>query len=97
MGAAGLGYVILEADGSKVAGKGPIAKFIQQAALDVLLERTGAKAGDAVFFSADAKADRAAYLAGHARTRLGRERGRWGQRLHPDRISRSRNDMGAPC
>src|SRR5262249_10623310 len=55
MGAAGLGYIILDTDGGKVAGKGPIAKFIAQAALDILVERTGAKAGDAVFFSADAK------------------------------------------
>ena len=31
------------------------------------------KAGDALFFAADAKADRAANLAGQARTRLGRE------------------------
>ena len=31
------------------------------------------KAGDALFFSADAKADRAAALAGAARTRIGRE------------------------
>ena len=33
----------------------------------------GSKAGDALFFSADAKADRAANIAGQARTRLGRE------------------------
>ena len=36
-------------------------------------EAAKVKAGDALFFSADAKTDRAANLAGLARTRLGRE------------------------
>ncbi|HEX4532986.1 MAG TPA: aspartate--tRNA ligase [Rhizomicrobium sp.] len=55
--------------------RGPIAKFLPQAALDVLVAKTGVKAGDALFFSADAKKDRAASLAGQARIRLGRELG----------------------
>src|SRR6202041_1209383 len=38
-----------------------------------LMEATGAKVGDAIFFSADAKSERAASLAGLARTRIGRE------------------------
>ncbi len=35
--------------------------------------KAGVKSGDALFFSADAKTDRAASLAGQARIRLGRE------------------------
>jgi aspartyl-tRNA synthetase len=71
MGAAGLGYIVLEGDG----GKGPIAKFLPQPALEALVAKCGLKPGDAVFFSADAKAERAAILAGYTRTRLGRDLG----------------------
>jgi len=74
-GAAGLGYIIFEEDGGKLAGKGPIAKFVPEAAQATLIAKAGLKAGDALFFSADAKAGRAAALAGLARTRLGRELG----------------------
>jgi aspartyl-tRNA synthetase len=70
-GAGGLGYVIFEAEG----GKGPIAKFLPADALAELMKRCGVKAGDALFFSADAKSDRAAKIAGLARTRLGNELG----------------------
>ncbi len=71
MGAAGLGYIVLEGEG----GKGPIAKFLPPEALAALAAKCGLRPGDAVFFSADAKTDRAAILAGHARTRVGRELG----------------------
>jgi len=71
MGAAGLGYIVLEGEG----GKGPIAKFLPAEALAALIAKCGLKPGDAVFFSADAKKERAAILAGHARTRIGRELG----------------------
>ena len=71
MGAAGLGYIVLEGEG----GKGPIAKFLPPAALAELTAKCGLRPGDAVFFSADAKKDRAAILAGHTRTRLGRDLG----------------------
>ena len=72
-GAAGLGYIVFEEEGGKLAGKGPIAKFVPEAAQAALIAKAGLKAGDAVFFSADVKKDRAASLAGLARTRLGRE------------------------
>ena len=72
-GAAGLGYVILEDENGTITGKGPIAKFIPAPALAELTKRCGVKAGDALFFSADAKEDRAAKIAGLARTRLGQE------------------------
>ncbi len=72
-GAAGLGYIQFEDEGGTLVGKGPIAKFITGAALADMARTAKVKAGDALFFSADAKADRAANLAGQARTRIGRE------------------------
>ncbi len=72
-GAAGLGYIQFEAEAGALTGKGPIAKFIPATALADMAKVAGIKAGDALFFSADAKSDRAANLAGMARTRLGRE------------------------
>ena len=65
--------MIFENDGGKTVGKGPIAKFIPEAAQAELVAKSGVKAGDALFFSADAKAERAAKLAGLARTRIGAE------------------------
>jgi aspartyl-tRNA synthetase len=73
-GAVGLGYIQFEEDGGVLVGKGPIAKFIPPAALAEMAQIARVKAGDALFFSADAKADRAANIAGLARTRIGRER-----------------------
>ncbi len=70
MGAAGLGYIVFEADG----GKGPIAKFIPADVQAKMMAKAGIKAGDAVFFSAG-KPDAAAKLAGAARTRIGEELG----------------------
>ena len=75
-GAPGLGYVgIADVHDQGTVFTGPIAKFISEGARTELLARTGMKAGDAIFFSADAKAPRAASLAGLARTRIGRELG----------------------
>src|SRR6185503_20900727 len=65
-GAAGLGYIQFEAEGGALVGKGPIAKFIPAVVLADMAKAAGVKAGDALFFSADAKADRAANLAGMA-------------------------------
>jgi aspartyl-tRNA synthetase len=70
MGAAGLGYIVIEAEG----GKGPIAKFVPPEVQAKILAKTGAKPGDAVFFAADKPAG-AAKLAGAARTRIGEELG----------------------
>ena len=74
-GAAGLGYIQFEEENGALVGKGPIAKFVTGAALADMARLAGVKAGDALFFSADAKSDRAANLAGQARIRLGRELG----------------------
>jgi aspartyl-tRNA synthetase len=75
MGAKGLGYIVFDEESGKLTGKGPIAKFFSPEALAELAKVAGVKAGDALFFSADAKKDRAAALAGAARIRLGRELG----------------------
>ena len=72
-GAAGLGYIQFEEENGTLAGKGPIAKFIPAGVLADMAKVARVKVGDALFFSADAKTDRAANLAGMARTRLGRE------------------------
>jgi len=71
-GAAGLGYIVFEEEGGKVVGRGPIAKFLAQAAMDQLITVTASKAGDAVFFAADKEA-RAASFAGQVRIKLGND------------------------
>jgi len=72
--APGLGYIVFEEEGGKLAGKGPIAKFVPEAVQARIVAKAGLKAGDAVFFAAD-KADKAAKLAGAARLRIGNELG----------------------
>ena len=74
MDAAGLGYIVFEAQGSAVEGKGPIAKFIPADVQARILAKAGVQAGDAVFFAAD-KPAAAEKLAGAARTRIGDELG----------------------
>ncbi len=57
----------------EVEAVGPIAKFIPAEVQVHLMELAKINVGDALFFSADAKTDRAAKLAGLARARLGHE------------------------
>src|SRR4051794_12888226 len=71
-GAAGLGYIVFEDEGGALSGKGPIAKFIPAEVQAAIAAEAGAKAGDAVFFSAGEEG-KAAALAGKARARLGDE------------------------
>jgi aspartyl-tRNA synthetase len=68
LGAPGLGYVLLDAEG----GKGPIAKFLPAPVVAALAARAGLKPGDAVFFVCD-KIAAAQKLAGIVRTRIGQE------------------------
>ena len=49
LGAGGLAYLTYTKDGIK----SPIAKFLSEKELDAITKKTGAKAGDAVFFGAD--------------------------------------------
>ncbi|MBI1239679.1 MAG: aspartate--tRNA ligase [Alphaproteobacteria bacterium] len=72
MKAPGLGYIVFESDDGEIVGKGPIAKFIPAPIQEQLRARAKLKPGDAVFFAAD-KADKAAKLAGAARTKIGEE------------------------
>jgi aspartyl-tRNA synthetase len=67
-GAPGLGYILF-ADGQ---GKGPIAKFVPEAAQAALREIAGLEDGDAVFFVCD-QPTQAARMAGLARTHIGEE------------------------
>ncbi|HUE45375.1 MAG TPA: aspartate--tRNA ligase [Aestuariivirgaceae bacterium] len=72
MQAPGLGYIVLEEDDGKLAGRGPIAKFLPQGVVERMAARAGVKAGDALFFACD-KPAAAAALAGVARIRIGDE------------------------
>ncbi len=64
-GAPGLGYILF-AGGE---GKGPIAKFVPEAAQQALREAAGLEDGDAVFFVCDKK-PAAEKMAGQARTKI---------------------------
>lgn len=70
-GAPGLGYVTF---GAGMEGKGPIAKFIPEAAQQELIKIASLEEGDAIFFACDKEAD-AAKLAGKAVTKIGTELG----------------------
>ena len=63
-GMAGLGYIVWQ-DG----GKGPIAKFLAEPALNALADQAALKQGDAVFFVCDQPAQ-ATKMAGLVRTKL---------------------------
>ena len=52
LGAGGLAYILYTAEGEK----SPILKFMSEAEIEAVRERTGAKEGDAVFFGADERA-----------------------------------------
>ena len=67
-GAPGLGYILF-AGGE---GKGPIAKFVPEAAQAALREAAAVEEGDAVFFVCDQRAA-AERLSGLARTRIAEE------------------------
>lgn len=67
-GAPGLGYISI-ADNE---AKGPIAKFLPEAAMEELKTISGLENGDAIFFACD-KEDAAAKLAGKARTKIGED------------------------
>ena len=69
MQAPGLGYIILAEGEGGITGKGPIAKFIPDDTLARMAEHAGAKAGDALFFSAGKGKD-AVKLAGAARSKI---------------------------
>ena len=65
-GAAGLGYIVFE-DG---AGKGPIARNLEEERVQAIRDATGLTDGDAVFFACD-RPKAAAAFAGTVRQRVG--------------------------
>ncbi len=71
-GAKGLGYIIIEKDKNKLVGKGPIAKFFSDNAIQDLIKICNLKAKDTVFFSCDAKKT-AEKISGLVRQKLGIE------------------------
>lgn len=54
-GASGLGYIILENNNGMLEGKGPIAKFFSNDAINTLCKKVNALGGDAIFFICDIK------------------------------------------
>ncbi len=64
-GAVGLGYIVYEGG----EGKGPIAKFVPNEAMNELVKAAGLENGDAVFFVCD-KESNAAKMAGKARDKI---------------------------
>jgi len=75
-GAKGLAYIKVN-DASKPSEEGlqsPIVKFMSADALQTILERTGAKDGDVIFFGAD-RAKIVSDSLGALRTKIGHEKG----------------------
>ena len=54
-GAKGLGYIVLEKIKGKLSGKGPIAKFFSQEAIEMIAKICNLKEKDSIFFSCDVK------------------------------------------
>src|SRR5687768_1527030 len=74
-GAKGLAYIKVNARASGAEGlQSPILKFLQPAVIEQILERTGARDGDLVFFGAD-KAKVVNDALGALRLKVGPERG----------------------
>ncbi len=75
-GARGLAYIKVN-DAAKLNGEGlqsPIVKNLHEAALKTIIERTGAKSGDLIFFGAD-KTKIVNDALGALRSKLGHEKG----------------------
>ncbi|GAB4175036.1 MAG: aspartate--tRNA ligase [Wenzhouxiangellaceae bacterium] len=74
-GAKGLAWMKVNETGQGGAGvQSPVAKFLDDAAVDAIIDRTGAQAGDLILFGAGPRLQVAAFM-GALRVRLGHERG----------------------
>ena len=71
-GGKGLGYIVFEKNKGKLVGKGPIAKFFSNKAIDELTKKCKLKENDTVFFSCDSKTN-VEKITGLARQKLGKE------------------------
>ena len=69
-GAKGLAYITFEKDKNKIIGKGPIAKFFSQNALNSLIKETNVSPNDCIFFISD-NHNEAIKFAGLVRTKIG--------------------------
>ncbi|MET0155349.1 MAG: aspartate--tRNA ligase [Rickettsiales bacterium] len=69
VGAKGLAYIAFDENG---AGKGPIAKFLNEEQISTLKRDAGLKPGDAVFFASGSYAEAGA-IAGEVRKQLGED------------------------
>lgn len=72
-GARGLAYIKINAEG-KEGLQSPILKFLPDAVVDAIIERTKAKVGDIIFFGAD-KATTVSESLGALRLKVGQDRG----------------------
>ncbi len=72
-GARGLAYIKINAEG-KEGLQSPILKFLPDAAINGIIERTKAKVGDIIFFGAD-KANVVSESLGALRLKVGQDRG----------------------
>jgi len=82
-GAKGLAYIKVNVVGDAIAGlQSPILKFLPDDAITGILERTGAKDGDLIFFGAD-KARIVNDALGALRVRVGEDRGMVSQGWQP--------------
>ena len=96
LGAKGLGWIRIQADGS---WQSPIAKFLSDDERAAIAERTGAKPGHVLFFQADA-ADKANAILARLRVDLGQKLGRtdgraWDVLMVVDFPVFERNEEGA--
>jgi aspartyl-tRNA synthetase len=74
-GAKGLAYIKVNSLGSGLEGlQSPILKFLPEAVINVIIERTGAEDGDLIFFGAD-KAQVVNEALGALRAKVGHDRG----------------------
>ena len=71
-GAKGLGYITFEKNNNKIVGKGPIAKFFSDSAINKLINICKLKENDAVFFSCDTKKN-VEKICGLTRQKLGKD------------------------
>ena len=71
-GGKGLGYIIFEKSKNKLIGKGPIAKFFSEDAINKLGKICNLKENDSVFFSCDTLKN-AEKISGLARQKLGKD------------------------
>ncbi|MEW7979782.1 MAG: aspartate--tRNA ligase [Candidatus Sedimenticola endophacoides] len=82
-GARGLAYIkVNELAGGREGLQSPILKFLPDEVVDAIMQRTGARNGDLVFFGAD-KASVVNEALGALRVRLGEDRGLMAPGWHP--------------